>query len=644
MSFALWLVLALSLQPAWAAGKNWYKEEAEHVFVECLTLCALVMCALIFETIFHFLSQPAQHSYHYGMMHNEANIRDSIVPHHSEHKLKHVRLVKELFNRLSGEFMSLGFLAMTIFSANQAGLFDVMANAWPTSCHLPGMSSSRLLASEEVVDPDCFRLPGTATDWLHMVEMVHIKIFLGMMFYFVLIGALVKGSVSRIRSWERLRLRRMAGKAWSPAVSSVTVDEVDVQLAEYKLMRAYFVNKILEWETKRPVLFSQLLDRVQQNEQDTEVDGTLKVKEALEENFAFSAYLSMNVEQAIKESIEVHGYTWVFILCVFAVFALIARTTKYTLENFPPVIIGLAFVLIGVMVWLTKWRKRLIAGSARRLMYMQKHRQSSGASSIRGKSTAQAESSKTCDFGLAPDETTFKSNLYGRGTWSLERMCLRFLQIFLYLISYSFARDVLDWNGWKLYPSWKLATGSAYSCLFLLLMYILPRYVPVFLQLMAIPPFVDHRNMRVLFSLLHVDNTPQKTPMAEKIAVNAKMREKAAARSEDGLRAVAELADLLRTCKSFQDLQEVKDSLDARLSSAGITLPKNAEAQRIGNFDSDAGAAPQKREAIEDAPASDEAWLSFEQPPESSTGHCLQGGQDQMLSVVSSSQGTFHKL
>merc|ERR1712187_891429 len=90
---------------------------------------------------------------------------------------------------------------------------------------------------------------------------------------------------------------------------------------------------------------------------------------------------------------------------------------------------------------------------------------------------------------------------------SLEKVILRWLQGFIFMLAYGFARTLADLHDWKEYFHLTLIYALIYAVIFAVFMVALPKYVPTFLQLMAIPPFVDEDNLAVLFSVLLDDRT-----------------------------------------------------------------------------------------------------------------------------------------
>jgi len=57
--------------------------------------------------------------------------------------------------------------------------------------------------------PGDIRLPATRDDWLHMVELVHMKLFLGMIIYFSSMLRIVQGSISDMRRWDSYGQHRL---------------------------------------------------------------------------------------------------------------------------------------------------------------------------------------------------------------------------------------------------------------------------------------------------------------------------------------------------------------------------------------------------------------------------------------------------
>eukprot|EP00746_Dinoflagellata_sp_MGD_P021662 gnl/MRDRNA2_/MRDRNA2_15056_c0_seq1.p1 gnl/MRDRNA2_/MRDRNA2_15056_c0~~gnl/MRDRNA2_/MRDRNA2_15056_c0_seq1.p1 ORF type:complete len:265 (+),score=47.39 gnl/MRDRNA2_/MRDRNA2_15056_c0_seq1:2-796(+) len=91
--------------------------------------------------------------------------------------------------------------------------------------------------------------------------------------------------------------------------------------------------------------------------------------------------------------------------------------------------------------------------------------------------------------------------------YETEVMLLRFLQVVLFFISYIFARTVGDFHDWKEKPQEVGLYTLLFLFLFAVLSHVLPKQVPLFLAVMALPPYVDDGNFKMLLSVIddHMD-------------------------------------------------------------------------------------------------------------------------------------------
>merc|ERR1712151_414257 len=83
-----------------------------------------------------------------------------------------------------------------------------------------------------------------------------------------------------------------------------------------------------------------------------------------------------------------------------------------------------------------------------------------------------------------------------------EFFMLRSLQVLLFLISYSFSQTILDFDLWSTAPLKALLNNSLFLLLFVALVHVLPKSVPLFLSIMAMPPYVDHANLATFRTVL----------------------------------------------------------------------------------------------------------------------------------------------
>eukprot|EP00929_Paragymnodinium_shiwhaense_P020241 TRINITY_DN13553_c0_g1_i3.p1 TRINITY_DN13553_c0_g1~~TRINITY_DN13553_c0_g1_i3.p1 ORF type:complete len:323 (-),score=52.42 TRINITY_DN13553_c0_g1_i3:64-978(-) len=102
--------------------------------------------------------------------------------------------------------------------------------------------------------------------------------------------------------------------------------------------------------------------------------------------------------------------------------------------------------------------------------------------------------SRAVDDDAQPEE---KPSIHQR--YSTERSILRLLQVLLFLLSFVFARTVLDVEGWTHHGLVTLLVTCLFALLFVSLSHFLPQLVPLFLAVMALPPFVDDDNLSFFF-------------------------------------------------------------------------------------------------------------------------------------------------
>merc|ERR1711862_837005 len=107
-------------------------------------------------------------------------------------------------------------------------------------------------------------------------------------------------------------------------------------------------------------------------------------------------------------------------------------------------------------------------------------------------------------------------------------MGIRVLQALLFVISYAFARTLLDVEDWKVRPTVTALMACLFALLFAVLSRFVPKLVPLFLAVMALPPFVDDDNLIFLFPILfnerrhevavnEVRACPTHTPLVEDV-------------------------------------------------------------------------------------------------------------------------------
>jgi len=260
----------------------------------------------------------------------------------------------------------------------------------------------------------------------------------------------------------------------------------DPDLKEHLKRREYLIGRMKEWETDRPEAWETALEKL--NLKEETCDLTEKFHEAVHARFSFSSYLALNLENGVKDSIVIHHSTWLGIILLMGVFAILHRFAKVDILQLLPWFLGASCVVLLLMVVVSKVQHRRLSN----LSNVNERPESHAAKEDRAKTWCEQV-----------------STIHQR--CSSETTMLQSLQVCLFLLSYCFARIVVDRNNWQNEQTFAqtLRTCAAYVLLFLVLAYFLPRLVPNFLAVTALPPFVDPKNLEILFSRLlddHLDS------------------------------------------------------------------------------------------------------------------------------------------
>mmetsp|Transcript_113821 Transcript_113821/g.368322 ORF Transcript_113821/g.368322 Transcript_113821/m.368322 type:complete len:508 (-) Transcript_113821:834-2357(-) len=447
---------------------EWYKYGWEQSWLEKITLIVFVCLALVFEVSFHHMMHAMEHSYLYG----DEQARTALVMRGSCRRFtevikRHRRLFKEFVSRVAGEFMSLGFLGLSLFIFSFMSGFEFLVKTFHA-------------------------LPESVTGYKHFVELVHIKLFLGMALYFFLVFRVVSGGVRQVRTWEQLNLQRI-----EHATGSGPTDSPDPVFDKYLRLRCHFLLKLSDWQIKEPTHFRETC----------RVLGTCATGEGaqrkfdlwLHENFSFSEYLALNVETGICDSIEVHPLTWLVVLLIMCSLAFIDRFGRLDSTGLgTPVCILFAFGILASMQCLAVTKHRRILARAR-ASGMDPAQQLPIPSQDAQQQSAHSDES----MDIGQPAARIVKNVHRH--YNTEMITLRVLQIVLFLISYFFASTLLDLDGWRLHAKRTWLYTAGFVLLFSLLSYSLPSSVPTFLALMALPPYMDDDNLKMFFSVLAGD-------------------------------------------------------------------------------------------------------------------------------------------
>mmetsp|Transcript_54400 Transcript_54400/g.129643 ORF Transcript_54400/g.129643 Transcript_54400/m.129643 type:complete len:677 (-) Transcript_54400:137-2167(-) len=428
-------------------------------YVESLIVIVLVCFGLLFEACHHSLVHWAERSYDYGSLQEELPLqRSSIQGHGAGHEghagplICHKPLFTLLTSRISAEFMVLGWLAFLIFCFREAHGFEWVA---------------RVTKDEKAVP-----LPKSAEDWLHMVEIVHMKLFLAMILYCVVISCVVTGSVRNVRAWEEMRVVARAGAG--------SVKASKTQLRRYMTWRSNFVDSLMHWRHRRPHLYRQLLQKLKLDVDEHCHDSSAARRE-LDRSLVFSAYLAQSVGVCTQDTVCIRRQTWYGLLILFSAFALLHRFAHVVLLDLMPIFIVAAFVLLFAL---------------RYAVYRMELHLDEPSCQQRGLGQSDAAVAATANVqDVEPSE-------YLHERYRTELWVLRFLQLTLMILSYACARTLADTNDWREQPLAVLSMCTAFAVLFLLLAKLLPSTVPSFSALMAMPPYMNDMNVGTFFKVL----------------------------------------------------------------------------------------------------------------------------------------------
>mmetsp|Transcript_39377 Transcript_39377/g.124983 ORF Transcript_39377/g.124983 Transcript_39377/m.124983 type:complete len:324 (-) Transcript_39377:595-1566(-) len=106
-----------------------------------------------------------------------------------------------------------------------------------------------------------------------------------------------------------------------------------------------------------------------------------------------------------------------------------------------------------------------------------------------------------------------------------EIIMLRGLQVGLFLLCYEFARVMLDVHDWKTNPGMHVLYCGLLVLLFLVLAACVPFTVPMFLGIMALPPYVDHSNFEAFQSVLLKSRAQSEISLLRKLTTNLRSRD-----------------------------------------------------------------------------------------------------------------------
>lgn len=453
-------------------GAPWYCEDWENDHLEATSAAVMLILAIAFEHIYHELFHKAEHSFVYGQSMLSEDEKEAHV--NSADFSKPLRLV--LLERMGGEFMVLGFLAFSIWTLNQQNLFSAIADAG-------------------ITDP---RLPSTGSDFLHIMEAVHMQLFVAMILYFALCFKVVLGADQRIREFEKCRsdwvAQLMAGTG--------TNYETDAPaLRAFKYGRGHFldgaVKEILNWQETQQHTFKEVMHSMKVEK----ACGTVQLedlKKVFTDRFSFASYLVFSLCSTTMYTINMSQKTMFGIIFIKAMLAVLHRWAHVPNKVLSPVFGGMCLLFL---LWV------------------------SYTTAIFKKSLAHKEVQPIPGLSWLP-------GVVGRVSRSADpgRLMLSTLQVLLFFLCHAWAGYVIRKSYWDAVfqegNAADIVIGLAYIVALTALAVILPRIIPDFSTVMALPPFFTIGNQQMI-QLVAVQVVDQKM-VAAREALKKKLEDKKA--------------------------------------------------------------------------------------------------------------------
>lgn len=429
-------------------GENWYSNEGQHFILEAIVLTSLVILATIFE-YFHGLLHHFIDTIGYGVVDaykerpkpkEETELEKRSAPAHIKGGNWHL---SNLFNRMNAEFMVLGFLAVCVWSCNQAEAFDAIA--------------------ENLDDnPD-------ASSLLHTCEDVHMFLFFAMLLNFV-------GCNLAIHSAMMLQL--LFAKWAGELVGVNTAEEADA------INEEVLTDPLLSWRKVRaPAILTGTLfhENPCASIHCKPILGWLRLVQyfhgsckmaghTIPDAFDFSRYISACLDQVLQDLVLFNPWTWAIFLIIYGLHAFLAILLEDSyIGALPSIELQLLIMCSGspiAIYFLLKWTENGI----RKMI----------------------EHSETKDFETKPGFLD---------SFRLEIYLTRLVQALLFLLCYQTSRLFVAKRFW----AGELVVGSAWeSALYLITVILIWMFVtfhlmPKFLFAMtiyyAMPPHIDEENL-----------------------------------------------------------------------------------------------------------------------------------------------------
>jgi len=423
---------------------QWYCHEWERDHVEACATVVLLIMAIGFEKIHHHFLHKAQHSFVYGQSMLSEDEKDQAV--NRSIFGKPLRLT--LFARMGGEFMVLGFLAFTIWCCGQLGIFDEMAH---------------ITASD-------MTLPSQGSDYLHLMEAVHMQLFVAMIIYFALAFKCTISSDACIKDLEVNR------GLWIEQIMNKTAENYDTDattLREFKKWRGHFLEtctkEILSWRTKQPDTFHAIMHAMNIGKKDEDVTVG-DIHKVCTGRFSFCTYLVFSVCSAAQEVVNVSEVALLTIIGAKLFLALFHRALQIELLVVSAALTVGCFAFIGCLYAVTMMFKTALEADP-----------------------GQIQLPKSLQWLPGYLEVS-QSNP--------EVLLLNLLQVLLFFVCHSFAGMMIDQYFWiYIFQDREIKhilVGLWFFTCLIMLAFMVPRVLPDFASVTALPPLFSRSNERIV--------------------------------------------------------------------------------------------------------------------------------------------------
>merc|ERR1719335_454342 len=256
------------------------------------------------------------------------------------------------------------------------------------------------------------------------------------------------------------------------------------------------------WRYKRASLYLKVvrglgLDPLHETVQDD-------LRHELDTRFSLAEYLAANVGHGVIDVVEVHAITWFVIMVMWAIFAVLALKLKLSFLNaLVPALIIISVLVLVFMGFMVRQQVRTLDSQA---SAEHSHDVTQEQEEHFREFLAQQDCPRSNSFKRVLTMTSSKADTKSiHQRLPTEMITIRVLQALLFVISYAFARTLLDVEDWNVRPTNTALMACLFALLFAVLSRFVPKLMPSFLAVMALPPFVDDDNLTFLFPILFND-------------------------------------------------------------------------------------------------------------------------------------------